>query len=198
MGCRQANGRSVNDDAALVGRCVAGDERAFRELVQRYQARVYSLAYRMLRIREDAEDITQETFVRMFRAASRYDPERPFSSWLFTIASRLCIDHMRRRRVPTISMFQREHGSTEEWTLELPDQGPGPVEETEQLEEEQRMRALVDRLPEHYRIVVMLRHQEDLSYEEIAEALDMPLGTIKARIHRARGLLRELLERGEA
>ena len=184
----------MNDDAALVGKCIEGDERAFRELVGRYQARVYSLAYRMLRVREDAEDITQETFVRMFRAARRYDPERPFSSWLFTIASRLCIDHIRRRRLPTVSMFQREPGSHEEWTLELADPGQRPDEQTEQHEEERRMRALVDRLPEHYRIVVMLRHQEDLSYEEIAEALDMPLGTIKARIHRARALLRDLIE----
>lgn len=190
----QAKGRGVDDDAALVGRCIGGDERAFRELLTRYQARVYSLAYRMLRVREDAEDITQETFVRMFRAARRYDPERPFSSWLFTIASRLCIDHIRRRRLPTVSMFQRESGSHEEWTLELPDPGPRPEEQAEQAEEDRRMRALVDRLPEHYRIVVMLRHQEDLSYEEIAEALDLPLGTVKARIHRARALLRGLIE----
>ncbi len=91
-------------------------------------------------------------------------------------------------------MFQRESGSHEEWTLELPDRGLRPEEEAEQAEEDRRMRSLVDRLPEHYRIVVMLRHQEDLSYEEIAEALDMPLGTVKARIHRARALLRGLIE----
>ena len=88
----------TDDDAGLVRRCLEGDERAYGLIVERYQARIFSLAWRMVRQREDAEDLTQETFVRMFRAAARYDPTRPFAAWLFTIASRLCIDHIRRRR----------------------------------------------------------------------------------------------------
>lgn len=148
----------------------------------------------MVRQREDAEDITQETFVRMFRAANRYDPARPFSAWLFTIASRLCIDHLRRRRVPSVSLVRGEPGSDEERTIDVEDPGPGPDELASNREEERRTQALIDRLPPHYRIVVMLRHQEDLSYEEIATALDLPLGTVKARIHRARALLKGYLE----
>ena len=148
----------------------------------------------MVRQREDAEDITQETFVRMFRAASRYDPSRPFSAWLFTIASRLCIDHIRRRRLPAVSLVRREPGSDEERTIDVEDPGPGPDELASNAEEERQTQALIDRLPPHYRIVVMLRHQEDLSYEEIANALELPLGTVKARIHRARALLKGYLE----
>lgn len=184
----------TDDDAGLVRRCLAGDERAYGLIVERYQARIFSLAWRMVRQREDAEDLTQETFVRMFRAAARYDPTRPFAAWLFTIASRLCIDHIRRRRLPSVSLSMSEPGSTEERQMDIEDPGLGPDEITSRDEEERRTQDLIDSLPPHYRIVVMLRHQEDLSYDEIAAALEMPLGTVKARIHRARALLRGRIE----
>jgi len=179
-----------DDDAEVVGRCRAGDQRAYRELIHRYQARVYSVALRMMRSAEDAEDLTQETFVRVFRAIDRYDPSRPFAAWVLTIVSRLCIDHIRRKRIPTLPMVQRDPGSDEERTLDIADAGPGPEDLSVHDEEEQHVRTLIDSLPPHYRIVVMLRHQQDFSYEEIATALELPLGTVKARIHRARALLK--------
>ena len=182
------------EDADLVRRALTGNPRACRDLVQRYQRPVFSVLMRVVRRAEDAEDLTQETFVRMFRALDRYDPERPFTAWLFTIATRLAIDHLRRRRVPTVSLTVAEPGSTEEHTIDVEDPGPGPDTITSDAEEERRARDLIDTLPEHYRIVVLLRHQQDLSYEEIAEALNLPLGTVKARIHRARALLRERIE----
>ena len=181
-------------DADLVRRCLAGEEQAYRELVVRYQRQVFSVARRIVGSVEDAEDLTQETFVRMFRALERYDATRPFSAWLFTIATRLCIDHLRRRRLRPISMVQREPGSDEEYTLEVEDQGLRPDEQATHAEEEGRVRDLIDSLPYHYRVVVVLRHQQDMSYEEIAEALHLPLGTVKARIHRARALLKQRLE----
>jgi RNA polymerase sigma-70 factor (ECF subfamily) len=179
------------DDAGIVRRCLAGDEKAYRELVERYQAQIHALAMRMVRRTEDAQDLTQETFVRMFRALDRYDPARPFAAWLYTIATRLCIDHIRRNRAKLMPLVRREIGSDEEQTIELEDPGPRPDDLAARSEEEQRTAALVDSLPPHYRIVVVLRHQQDLSYEEIAEALHLPLGTVKARIHRARALLKE-------
>ncbi len=182
------------DDQELTRRCLTGDERAYRELVRRYQRQVYSLAMRMVRVREDAEDLTQETFVRMFGALERYDPTRPFTAWLFTIAARLSIDHLRRRRLKTVPLSRREPDGEEERTLEIEDSGPGPEELAERGEEERGAHDLIGSLPEHYRIVVMLRHQQGFSYEEIAEALHLPLGTVKARIHRARALLKERLE----
>jgi len=159
-----------------------------------YQSRVFSLALRMVRRVEDAEDVVQETFIRMFRALDRYDPTRPFGAWLFSIASRLCIDQIRRRKLQPISLTQRDRDD-EEYEIEVEDPGLKPDETTARAEEEQRTRVLIDSLPPHYRIVVLLRHQQDLAYEEIAEALQLPLGTVKARIHRARALLRERLER---
>ena len=182
------------EDAGLVRRCLAGDEKAYRELVERYQGQVYSLALRMVRRAEDAEDLTQETFVRMFRALSRYDPERPFAAWLFTIASRLCIDHIRRRKVSPISLTQRERDTDEEYEIEVEDTGLKPDEAAAHAEESRRTAELIEALPPHYRIVVLLRHVQDLSYEEIAEALHLPLGTVKARIHRARALLKVRME----
>src|SRR5262249_44948074 len=148
---------------------------------------------RVVRRAEDAEDLVQETFVKVFRALDRYDTERPFSAWIFTIASRLAIDHLRRRRGKTVSLQGSEPGSTEERTLDVEETGVKPDDITSHAEGGAYAGGLIDSLPEHYRIVVLLRHQQDLSYEEIAEALNLPLGTVKARIHRARALLKDRL-----
>lgn len=181
------------EDAELLSRCLAGDEKAYRELVERHKGQVFSLALRMVRQAQDAEDLTQETFVRMFRAIDRYDPARPLGAWLYTIATRLCIDHIRRRRVRPVSMFQ-EDDEGDVRIIEAEDPGLKPDEAFVHGDEERRATQLIDSLPPHYRIVVILRHQKDLSYEEIAEALNLPLGTVKARIHRARALLKDRLE----
>jgi RNA polymerase sigma-70 factor (ECF subfamily) len=184
----------VIEDADLIRKALTGDQRACRDLVLRYQRQVFSVLLRVVRRPEDAEDLTQETFVRMFRALDRYDPERPFTAWLFTIATRIGIDHLRRRRIQTFSLTVSEPGSTEEHTLDVEDPGLKPDEVTSHAEEARWAQDLIDSLPEHYRIVVLLRHQQDLSYEEIAEALNLPLGTVKARIHRARALLKNRIE----
>jgi RNA polymerase sigma-70 factor (ECF subfamily) len=184
------------DDRTLVRRCLAGDELAYRELVERYQGPVYSVALRMLGRVEDAEDVVQETFVRMFRALDRYDPARPLRARLLTIASRLAIDHWRRRGSRPIPLVTREPGSAgEEREREIADPGLGPEELAMRSDEERRADPLIHSLPPHYRVVVVMRHLQDMSYEEIAAALQLPLGTVKARIHRARALLKERLER---
>ncbi|MGH7724519.1 MAG: RNA polymerase sigma factor [Candidatus Eiseniibacteriota bacterium] len=190
---------SEPDDATLVRRCLKEDGAAFRILVGRYQADVYSTALRLLGRPEDAEDMTQETFLRAFRALRRYDPTRPFGAWLHTIASRLCIDHHRRNRAKMISLTQPEEGSAgEERTIELEDPGDLPEETAERTELARRLEALVLELPPDSRAAILLRHQQDLPYEEIARVLGVPLGTVKARIHRARIMLREkLLAQGD-
>jgi len=182
-------------EAGLVRRCLAGDEKAYRELIEMYQPRIFSLSLRMLRRAEDAQDVTQETFIRMFRALDRYDPQRPFGAWLYSIASRLSIDHLRRRKLQPVPLTQRDRDD-EEYTIDVEDPGLRPEEVASRAEEEDRTRVLIDSLPPHYRIVVLLRHQQDLSYEEISEALHLPLGTVKARIHRARALLKDRIQRG--
>jgi RNA polymerase sigma-70 factor (ECF subfamily) len=182
------------NEAELLQRCRAGDERAYRQLVRTYQSQVFSIALRMVRSREDAEDVAQEAFVRVFRSFDRYDPARPFAAWLYTIVSRLAIDHIRRRKVRPIVLVHRDPETDEDRIVDVPDPGPRPEEVAANAEEERRTDELIQSLPPHYRIVVMLRHQQDLSYEEIAEALKLPLGTVKARIHRARALLKKRIE----
>lgn len=188
----------VTDDAVLVARVLAGDENAFAGLVDRYHAEVYHLALRQVRQREDAEDLTQEAFLRAYRALAQYDPTRPFGAWLYAITSRLCIDFHRRRRVRPVSITRPEQGTAaEEREWEFPDPGEGPETQLERQDEAARLSALVDRLPPDYRLAILLRHSQDLSYEEIAQATGVPLGTVKARIHRARNQLRAWIEAEE-
>src|SRR5437867_849537 len=122
------------EEIEIIRRCLAGDERAHRDLVARYERAVFTVALRMVRQREDAEDITQETFVRMFGALERYDPTRPFTAWLFTIASRLAIDHLRRRRLAAVPLVRREVGSDIEETVDVPDTALGPESRTQHRE----------------------------------------------------------------
>jgi RNA polymerase sigma-70 factor (ECF subfamily) len=191
--------RGGDDDAILVSRCLKDDPNAFRHLVEKYQAEVYGTALRILRRPEDAEDLTQETFLRAFRALGRYDPTRPFGAWLHTIAARLCIDHLRRNRAKLVSLTQPEEGTSgEERTIDLEDPGDRPDEVAARSELAERLEALVAELPPDSRAAILLRHQQDLPYEEIARVLGVPLGTIKARIHRARIMLKEkLLAQGD-
>jgi len=187
--------RVESDDASLVARTLAVDQSAYAALVSRHESDVFHLALRYLRQREDAEDVVQEAFVRAYRALAQYDPTRPFGAWMHAITARLCIDFHRRRRVKTVSLTRPEEGSaSEEREWEIADPAEGPEVLTERGDEAVRLEALIDRLPKDYRLAILLRHAQDLSYEEIAEATGAPIGTVKARIHRARNLLREWLE----
>jgi RNA polymerase sigma-70 factor (ECF subfamily) len=143
---------------------------------------------------EDARDLAQEAFVRAFRNLAQYDQDRKFSSWLFRIANNLCIDHYRRRKLDTVPLV-RQHEGEEEETWDLPDPGVSPADAFSDRERSRRLLAAVQALPPGYRMVILLRHQQDLAYEEIAETLGLPLGTVKARIHRAHRLLKEKLVR---
>ena len=182
-----------SDDSVLIERCLANDQRAFRELIRRYERAVFSLARRMVDDEEEARDIAQEAFIRAFRSLESFERSRPFSSWIFKITSNLCIDHYRRRRIATVSLDAPVDDDPSRH-LEVADERPRPDEETARSEEERSMERLVRSLPPAYRVVILLRHRNDLSYEEIASVLDVPLGTVKARLHRAHHLLRRKLE----
>lgn len=182
------------EDKGLITRARKGDEAAFRVLLQKYERAVYNICYRMVRNREEAEDLAQESFVKVFSMLERYNPSYAFSNWLFKITSNLCIDAMRKRRIETFPMdapIQSDKGDYER-------QYESPTDDPERLalrsERMSKLEKAIDGLPPHYRIMILLRHQEDLSYEEIAATLDVPLGTVKARIHRAREMLKTRLE----
>ena len=180
-------------DAELVNAARGGDEQAIRDLLGRYRTAVFNLAFRILRNEEDATDAAQETFIRVFRALDRFDERQRFKPWILRIASNYCIDQIRKRDWRTVSFDTPIE--TEDGTLEMELAGPGPQPDEVLKRKEQRMviEQAIDSLPPDYRMAIVLRHTEGLSYEEIADVLGVPLGTVKARIHRARSALQKKL-----
>ncbi|MBL8984594.1 MAG: sigma-70 family RNA polymerase sigma factor [Gemmatimonadetes bacterium] len=185
-------------DADLVSLAQEGREAAYRELIRRYERPVFSLIYRMVRDRETAEDLAQDSFIKVLNHIDRYRPEFKLSSWLFKIANNVAIDHLRRRQIETISMDGSPHASTaaeiEATQIEIAAQQETALEEMEAKEIGSAIERAIASLRPEYRSCIMLRHVEGRSYEEIAATLDLPLGTVKTYIHRARHQLREALE----
>ncbi|WP_396200739.1 RNA polymerase sigma factor [Gemmatimonas sp.] len=185
-------------DADVVLLAQQGRELAFRELMRRYERPVFSLVFRMVRDRETAEDLAQDAFVKVLNHIDKYSPEFKFSSWLFKIANNVAIDHLRRRRLDTISMDGSPHASTasevEATTLNLESEQESALEELEAKELGSAIERAIATLRPEYRACIMLRHVEGRAYEEIAATLDLPLGTVKTYIHRARHELRKALE----
>ena len=184
------------DDREYVQRALAGDDRAFAVVVRRYQRGLYNLAYRMVRESELARDLTQDVFVRVYGALGKYDPSYSFSSWIYRVATNLCIDYIRKRKIETVSLDAPVSLRDDETvTRDVLDPTQDPERDLETAERQELLAEALDKLPEAHRMVLLLRHQRDLSYEEIARILEAPLGTVKARIHRAREAFRKILER---
>ena len=168
-----------------------GDQYAFAQLVTRYQRQVYNLAYRMLQNAQDAEDATQEAFLRTYRALPSFKVGKKFSSWLLSITSNLCIDVLRRRRYIWLSLEDVSFRLASS-TAEDPDRRVLRQEHTDQVQQ------LLHCLSDKYRLVVILRYWYDMSYKEIAETMDLNLNTVKTRLHRARHMLARALEEKNA
>jgi RNA polymerase sigma-70 factor, ECF subfamily len=185
-------------DADVVALAQEGRESAYRELIRRYERPVFSLLFRMVRDRELSEDLSQETFIKVLNHIDRYRPEFKFSSWLFKIANNLAIDHLRRRQLDTISMSGSPHAATAEaleaTSFEIASEQESALEEMASREVGSAIEQAIARLRPEYRSCIMLRHVEGRSYEEISATLDLPLGTVKTYIHRARHELRKALE----
>jgi RNA polymerase sigma-70 factor (ECF subfamily) len=185
-------------DADVVALAQGGEEPAFRELIRRYERPVFSLLYRMVRDSTAAEDLAQDAFIRVLNHLDKYRPEFKFSSWLFKIANNIAIDHLRRRQLDTISMDGAPHAMTAAdraaTSFDLVDGRESALDELAAKELGSVIEQAIGKLRPEYRNCIMLRHVEDRSYEEIAATLDLPLGTVKTYIHRARHQLREALE----
>ena len=185
-------------DQEVVALARAGQETAYRELLRRYERPVFSLIFRMVRDRALAEDLSQDTFVKVLNALDSYRPEFKFSSWVFKIANNVAIDQLRRRELDTLSLDGSPNAHTkdeiEATALQAVDRTESPLAELESKELGNRIESAIAKLRPEYRSCILLRHVEGRSYEEIAETLDLPLGTVKTYIHRARHELREYLE----
>src|SRR3954470_7655708 len=191
--------RSYTDvsDQQVVIYAQEGREDAYRELIKRYERPVFSLIFRMVRDRETSEDLSQETFIKVLNNIDRYRPEFKFSSWLFKIANNITIDYLRRRHVDTISIEGAPDAVTAEraraTAVTITSGGESPLEELESKEIGAEIEKAIARLRPEYRACIILRHVEDYSYDEIAEIVKLPLGTVKTYIHRARQELRQYL-----
>ncbi len=185
-------------DADVVVLAQQGREPAFRELIRRYERPVFSLIYRMVRDSTVSEDLAQDTFIKVLNHLDKYRPEFKFSSWLFKIANNVAIDHLRKRQLDTVSMDGSPHAMTaaeaDASSFELADQAESPLDELASRELGTIIEQAIGSLRPEYRNCIMLRHVEGRSYEEIAATLDLPLGTVKTYIHRARQQLREALD----
>ncbi|MFI5181630.1 MAG: RNA polymerase sigma factor [Thermoanaerobaculia bacterium] len=184
------------DDADLIRRILAGDDSQFETLVTRYQTRVFRFITRFTRDAEDARDVAQEVFLKVYGALDGYDPRYRFSTWLFRIAGNAAIDHLRRRRGRTIPLETLPDQDGETHRIDPRDERPDPLEDLSRHRQRQAIDAAIEKLPDDYRELISLRHYGELPYEEISELKGMPLGTVKNKLFRARQALRDLLPRG--
>ena len=184
------------DDSAVVTAFLGGEERAFQELVERYQTRLLNFIYRTIGDRDRAEDLVQEVFIRVYRHLHRFDRSKKFSTWVYTIASNLAKNELRNRSRSPLVLFQTIQGSSDE--EDRPIQFEDTTARPDDMYRKRHLRELVEQtvsqLPEHHRQVFVLRELEGKSYEEIAEITACNLGTVKSRLNRARSAFAAIIE----
>ena len=183
------------DEKLIINRCKQGDLSAFDELVHRYEKQVYGFAYRMAGNYDDANDIASEAFVKVFQAIESFRGDANFSTWLFRIVTNLYLDH-RKRTKAHVNVSLDEYFELDESTVarQIEDTSPGPLEQVEAGERSLILENAINQLPDYQRLMVLLFHTQGQSYEEIAEIIGLPIGTVKSRLNRARLALKEKLE----
>lgn len=186
---------SRTEDSRLIKAAIKGDQPSFRQLMKKYHDQVYNLLYRMVHEKDEVEDLTQEAFIKAFQSLQNFNEEFAFSTWLYKIATNNCIDYIRKKKLATFSIDKPIASTDGEFSFEIPD---STYEPDKTLIARQRSKVLEDAinaLPEKYRIVILMRHTEDKDYQEIANELHLPLGTVKAHIFRAREILYKKLKK---
>lgn len=187
---REGESHRDDTDEQLVRKSQSDDERAFGELVSRYESKVYSLALKMLRNPEDAEDVLQDTFLRAYRGIKSFKGNSTFSTWIYRITANSALMRLRKRQLPTVSI---DDADEREAPINIADWAPGPVEQMLNQETQAAMTEAIDALPPEFRQVFVLRDIEELSNAEVAEILDLSVAAVKSRLHRARLKVRNRL-----
>lgn len=180
-------------DADVIAAVLKGDKELYGEIVKRYQGRLVNFLYRLLYDHAEAHDLAQEVFFKTFQALDRYDPQYKFSTWLFRVGQNAAIDRLRKRRLKLVSLDRPSRRGESDSTWEFPTPERGPYGD---LRNRERGDAIVDAikgLPWEYRELIVMRHYGELSYAEIAEIKQLPLGTVKNKLFRARQMLKETL-----
>lgn len=189
----------AQEDLELVKLAVENkDQQAFEKLMNRYRDSIYFMVLKMVHNRDDAEDITIESFGKAFNRIEKYDPRYAFSTWLFKIATNNCIDFIRKKRLETTSIDEPIGGDDDDGlTIDIKSEQLNPEEKYIKKQRAISVRGNIEKLDDKYRTLIELRYYQELSYEEIAQELDIPLGTVKAQLYRAKELLFKLMNRGK-
>ena len=180
---------NAKNDFQLVLKAREGDQKAYASLMQRYKDSIYFMALKMVNNKEDANDLTVETFAKAFNKLDKYQPEFAFSTWLFRVATNNCIDFIRKKKLNTTSLDGLVDENGEERTMQVKTEDLNPEKFSIKKQQAKDLKLLVESLPQRYRNLITLRYFEELSYEEISVQLSLPLGTVKAQLFRAKYLL---------
>ena len=191
---REDASASSREDDQLVKRAIGGDEQAYRELVDKYERALYFHILKMIKDKEQVEDLVQETFVKAFDNLKSYSTNYAFSTWLYRIATNHTIDYLRKKKLQTMSIDEPVKTKEGDMRMQLPDESAETDRKIIRKQRQSMVREAIKDLPPKYRRVIEMRHMEEKSYQEIADILDLPLGTVKAHIFRARELLYKSLK----
>lgn len=187
--------KNTQEDRRLVHAAKQGNNKAFEALLKKYRKSVYYMLLKMIKNPDDAEDLTQEAFAKAFNSIDKFDATYAFSTWLFRIATNNCIDFIRKKRVQTVSIDQPVEGDDGgNLKFDVKDDNLDPNQSMLKDQRKRYLQMAIERLPEKYKILVELRYFKEFSYEEVAEELQIPLGTVKAQLFRARELLNQELK----
>jgi RNA polymerase sigma-70 factor (ECF subfamily) len=184
--------QSNEEDFEAIRKILDGDKSAFTFIQNKYKTRIKSLVRRMIKDPDDVDDLTQEAFIKAYNALDSFQFAYNFSAWLYRIASNSCIDFLRKKRFKTVSIDQPVAGE-EDLYIDIPNDDLTPDIEMISKERKKILKKAIDELPENYRNIINMRHTEEMDYKEIAEKLEIPLGTVKAHLFRARKLLYDAL-----
>ncbi|MGB9665306.1 MAG: sigma-70 family RNA polymerase sigma factor [Ignavibacteria bacterium] len=190
----KANEISKAEDIKHVNAAINGDQDAFTWLMKKYKGPLQNLIYRMVSDKNEIEDLIQEVFIKAFNSLRNYNQEYAFSTWIYRIAINNTIDYLRKKKLETFSIDSENDEDDDRPKFEIPDTSYSADANIILEQRQQIINDAINSLPEKYKKVIELRHKEELSYEEIAEILDLPIGTVKAHLFRARELLNKYLK----
>jgi RNA polymerase sigma factor (sigma-70 family) len=185
---------SKAEDIILIDEAIAGKQEAYQKLMNKYRQLIYNLIFRMIRNKEDVQDLTQEAFIKAFNSLEKFDKQFSFSTWLFKIATNNCIDYLRKKKLNTFSIDKDIGSEDDDFQFEIPDTETIPDRNILDTERKKILEEAIESLPNKYKSVILLRHRDEKDYEEIAKKLKLPLGTVKAHIFRGRELLNKYLK----
>ncbi|MFA5833884.1 MAG: sigma-70 family RNA polymerase sigma factor [Bacteroidota bacterium] len=183
------------EDSRNIKKALKGDQPSYRAILKKYHDQVYNLLYRMVHDKDEVEDLTQEAFIKAFNSLHNFNEEFAFSTWLYKIATNNCIDYIRKKKLATFSIDKPLESKDGEYSFEIPDSSYEPDKTLIAGQRTKILEDAVNALPEKYRQVILMRHTEDKDYQEIADELKLPLGTVKAHIFRAREILYKRLKK---